>query len=128
MSANQTQVGGDHYAGTYQHWDFVADVLCGAYFEGQITKYLCRWRKKNGVQDLQKVAHFLDKLIELFKQGRENSMGRSANAAADARKFCFSQNLGHPETVMITNLAVWETLDDLLLVKLQLEDFIKENS
>lgn len=29
-----------------------------------MTKYLTRWRKKNGVQDLEKAKHFLDKFIE----------------------------------------------------------------
>jgi hypothetical protein len=34
------------------------------YFQGQITKYLFRWRQKGGVRDLEKARHFLDKYIE----------------------------------------------------------------
>jgi hypothetical protein len=63
-SANETQVAGTHYRSAIQHWDFVAARGLG-YFEGQVTKYLTRWRKKNGVQDLQKARHFLAKLLEL---------------------------------------------------------------
>lgn len=63
MSANDKQVGGDHYRTEYQHWDFAIDVKLG-YFTGQVTKYVSRWRKKNGIQDLQKAAHFLQKYIE----------------------------------------------------------------
>lgn len=64
--ANKTQVGGTHYLSgdKPQHWDIVAmhDL---DYFQGQITKYVMRWKKKNGLQDLQKAAHFLQKYIEL---------------------------------------------------------------
>ena len=64
-SANSTQIGGSHYqAVSIQHWDFVwANKL--DYFQGQITKYVTRWKKKNGVQDLHKARHFLQKYIEL---------------------------------------------------------------
>lgn len=63
------QVGGRHYAGRFQHWDAV--VLFGLdYFQGQITKYVFRWRDKNGVQDLEKAQHFLTKYIEEIKAER----------------------------------------------------------
>jgi hypothetical protein len=32
--------------------------------EGNVLKYLLRWRKKNGVEDLRKAADYLNKLIE----------------------------------------------------------------
>ncbi len=61
--ANEQQVGGKHYATPIQHWDFVlANNI--PYMEAQIMKYLLRWRKKNGIEDLRKARHFLDKLIE----------------------------------------------------------------
>lgn len=65
MAANDRQVGGAHYQtpSNLQHWDIVFLFDLG-YFEGQITKYVFRWRKKNGVEDLKKARHFLDKLIE----------------------------------------------------------------
>ena len=63
--ANETQVGGDHYnKRPIQHWDFVASHDYG-YLEGQVTKYVFRWRDKNGLQDLQKASHFLQKLSEV---------------------------------------------------------------
>jgi len=63
QTANETQVAGEHYRTTIQHWDYVLANDLG-YFEGQITKYVTRWRKKNGLEDLRKARHFLDKLIE----------------------------------------------------------------
>jgi len=64
MSANEKQVGGEHYRAPIQHWDYVlANKI--PYLEAQIIKYVTRWRDKNGVQDLLKAQHFLEKLIEV---------------------------------------------------------------
>ena len=69
VTANDTQVGGNHYKRMkIQHWDFAISNNMG-YMEGQITKYISRWRDKNGLQDLEKAQHFLEKLIESVKQG-----------------------------------------------------------
>jgi hypothetical protein len=63
--ANQTQIGGDHYKEkSIQPWDFIAANRLG-YFEGNIVKYVSRWKNKGGVDDLKKARHYLDKLIEL---------------------------------------------------------------
>lgn len=66
MAANDRQIAGDHYAkeGDFQHWDVVVKFKLD-YFQGQITRYLFRWRDKGGVQDLKKAQHFLEKYIEL---------------------------------------------------------------
>lgn len=65
--ANEKQVGGLHYQAAYQHWDMVIEHDLN-YFEGQITKYVMRARKKNGLQDLQKAMHFLEKYIEEWEK------------------------------------------------------------
>lgn len=65
MSENERQVGGDHYkTGGEEHWDRVARLGLD-YFQGQITKYVERWKKKNGIEDLRKAQHFLAKYIEI---------------------------------------------------------------
>jgi len=66
---NSRQVGGNHYRAAYQHWDFVADTWLG-YFEAQITKYISRWRKKDGVKDLGKALHYYEKLLSLYTENR----------------------------------------------------------
>lgn len=63
MGANDKQVGGDHYDAPIQHWDLVVANKI-PYLEAQVIKYVMRWRKKNGLQDLEKARHFLEKLIE----------------------------------------------------------------
>lgn len=75
VAVNSRQVGGSHYrdtasvcpqcGGEVQHWDFAAKQ---GYLEGCITKYITRWRHKNGIQDLEKAQHFLEKLIAVAKQ------------------------------------------------------------
>ena len=33
------------------------------YAEGNIIKYVCRWRRKGGIADLEKARDYLDRLI-----------------------------------------------------------------
>lgn len=62
-NANDKQVGGDHYKSTVQHWDYVvANEI--PYLEAQVIRYLTRWRKKGGHEDVRKANHFLQKLME----------------------------------------------------------------
>lgn len=67
--ANSRQVGGDHYKkhGALQHWDIVA-MFGLDYFQGNITKYVIRYRDKGGVEDLRKARHYLDKYIEVLER------------------------------------------------------------
>ena len=68
--ANDVQVGGDHYKGkTIQPWDYIAAQNLG-YFEGNIVKYVSRWKVKGGVDDLKKARHYLDKLIDELAMGK----------------------------------------------------------
>lgn len=64
MAANDRQVAGAHYLSPIQHWDYVLanDI---PYLEAQVIKYLTRWRKKNGLEDILKAQHYLEKLIEV---------------------------------------------------------------
>ena len=69
MAAIQSQVGGDHYRTMpIQPVEFLhANNI--PYIEGAVIKYVCRWKKKNGIEDLKKARHFLDLLIELEEKG-----------------------------------------------------------
>ena len=66
--ANDRQVAGDHYKAKIQHWDIVVDHELD-YFQAQITKYVMRCKKKNGLVDLKKAEHFIQKYIELIEGG-----------------------------------------------------------
>jgi hypothetical protein len=64
LTANDVQVAGTHYKGkAIQPWDYIVGNNLG-YLEGNIVKYVSRWKDKGGVDDLKKARHYLDKLIE----------------------------------------------------------------
>lgn len=66
-SADATQVAGTHYKRLpIQPWNFIAaNEQQVGFFEGNVIAYICRWRTKGGVEDLRKVRHYVDKMIEL---------------------------------------------------------------
>ena len=65
MSAFKEQEGGSHYKDcAIQPAEFIHKNGIG-YMEGNVIKYVSRWRKKNGVEDLKKARHYLDLLIEM---------------------------------------------------------------
>lgn len=64
MEALQTQVGGDHYQKyAIQPAEFIARNRI-EWVPGNIIKYVCRFRDKNGKDDLLKAQHYLAILIE----------------------------------------------------------------
>lgn len=64
MLANDKQIQGSHYKTAIQPWDAIIDWELG-FLDGCAVKYLARWRKKGGVDDLRKAVHFIEKLIEV---------------------------------------------------------------
>lgn len=118
MQANKTQVAGSHYNGSgYQHWDFVADTLMGLYMEGQISKYVTRWRKKNGLQDLKKAVHFTEKLIELTDIGgntmHEVQVISEPTIVFNVSRLGEGNDLTMQERAVCYRLATWKSTTDL---------------
>ena len=64
MNANDTQTGGTHYQVAIQPWDYIIANDLG-YLEGNVIKYVTRYKNKNGIEDLRKAQHYLAKLIEV---------------------------------------------------------------
>ena len=65
------QVGGNHYKDLkIQPIEFI-HVNNLSYIEGCVIKYITRWRNKNGVEDLEKIKHYIDLLITL--EGEEDA-------------------------------------------------------
>lgn len=73
--ANARQVGGSHYQGEIQCWDFVVSNNLG-FLEGNVIKYVSRHHLKNGLQDLRKAQHYLEKLIEVINARNAARKGR----------------------------------------------------
>lgn len=64
-SALDVQIGGTHY----QHYaiqpiEFITKNKLG-FLEGCVIKRICRYEDKNGREDLEKIKHEIDLLIEL---------------------------------------------------------------
>lgn len=64
MSALKHQVGGGHYKDcAIQPIQYIFANELG-FCEGNIVKYVTRWRAKGGIDDLRKVIHYAQLLIE----------------------------------------------------------------
>lgn len=61
----------DIFGGEYQVLHLMADRLgdgFAPYLEGNVMKYLLRWRHKNGVEDLKKALRYLSWLVEYLDE------------------------------------------------------------
>lgn len=77
MSVLENQVGGDHYRNkAIQPIQYImANKL--PFCEGNIVKYITRWREKGGVEDLRKIKEYCDFLIREEIDGQEEEVYRS---------------------------------------------------
>ncbi len=64
-SALNKQVGGSHYRDKGIQPIIYIHANDLGFCEGNVVKYVTRWRDKNGVADLRKALHYLELLIEL---------------------------------------------------------------
>jgi hypothetical protein len=74
MSALNTQVGGSHYKDLpIQPVEFIERNNLG-FCAGNVIKYVCRYKNKNGIEDLKKAKHYLELLIEIEENEYSNSV------------------------------------------------------
>ena len=79
MTANDTQIGGNHYKkGGEEHWDRAWRLKYDP-FQYIITKWIERWRDKGGLEDLKKARHAIDKYIELVEAELDDHPGNLDN-------------------------------------------------
>jgi hypothetical protein len=129
---NERQVGGEHYRkanAKYQHWDLVAEYGM-SYYIGNMTKYVCRWRTKGGLADLEKAMHYLEKLIsldgnvEVYRGRKPYSFFSREVFLGAAENFCSSNSLSAAETEIVILSIVYKTKSDLLTIHTKLEELI----
>ncbi len=112
MNPNSRQVGGQHYAAEFQHWDFV--VLLGmGYLEGCATKYVLRWRQKGGKQDLEKAAHYVEKMLDLLDRGHYRRSGIVSDEALSRMINSYPHPVLFFERSVLDLLMRWNTRSDL---------------
>ena len=69
----EQQVGGNHYKDLkIQPVEYIHANNIG-YMEGNVIKYVSRWRAKNGIKDLEKAKHYIELLIQLETQRGEDA-------------------------------------------------------
>jgi len=68
MNSTKEQIGGDHYKDMpLQPMEYILKNNLN-FCEGNIIKYITRYKSKNGIEDLKKARHYLDILIESFEE------------------------------------------------------------
>lgn len=117
--ANERQVAGTHYRGAaIQHWDYAAANGLD-YFEGQITKYVCRWRKKwptakGRLDDIEKALHFAEKFAEVTDDPARTRVADQPKYTSyiSAVHFCNAQELSADDSYAIVTLELYRLRGD----------------
>lgn len=119
-SASDYQIGGDHYRSEYQHWDWAIDIRLG-YLESAASKYVTRWKGKNGPQDVEKSIHYLTKAKEAYLERRYYngstmlSMNNSLASLArmNTERFYTVNPLSRIEALFMIAVSSWKNEHDL---------------
>jgi len=129
MTANTMQIGGSHYKSGIQHWDLMDDHDVG-YLEAAATKYVTRWRNKDGIKDLQKALHFVKKLAEKRQDAPQTEIAaRIPEVPRQAiNKFLDANHLTGDEADIISHLLTWQSTATLHLVAGRIQQLINSNS
>lgn len=113
MKANDMQVGGDHYKSDLQHWDVVSKYNV-PYLEGCASKYVSRWRKKNGIQDLEKALHFANKLKEVVSSTELFRVYHAGKVPFSViERFVIANDLEMQERYVLLMLWSWSCVEDI---------------
>jgi len=71
MKSLETQIAGQHYKNQkIQPIEYILENKL-PFIEGNIVKYITRWREKGGIEDLKKVKHYVEILME-HEDGKRN--------------------------------------------------------
>lgn len=117
MNANNMQIGGNHYRSGIQHWDLI-DVYNVGYLEGCATKYITRWRNKNGVEDLRKALHFVKKLAERRQDAPQVEISERIPQVPRQviNEYLAANQLTGDDADIISHLLTWQSTGTLHLV------------
>lgn len=129
MKANDRQVGGSHYRGNYQHWDWSQDIdLRGLAYAA--TKYIVRYKKKDGRQGLEKALHYIEKMREDGATNPYLSSGAWGTPADDIDdltiKLSIDQILDSTQHSLLLSIAKAKGPEDLVPVIDKLESMLAD--
>jgi hypothetical protein len=69
MNASEVQIDGNHYKSKGIQPELYSYANSLGWHEGEVVKYMTRWKDKGGVTDLQKAKHVIELLIEKVNDG-----------------------------------------------------------
>lgn len=125
MPVNERQVGGDHYKkAEYQHWDWAVDNFGPEYLAAAVTKYVVRWRTKDGLKDLRKAQHYLEKLLE--KHAQEAYPYPPPRLALEIDRLTVVYALTAKELSICSAMATYRRREDLETALTLLKELIEE--
>jgi hypothetical protein len=108
------QVGGTHYGtSSMGHWDY-CDMANVSYLEGCATKYIFRWKDKNGVQDLKKALSYVEKRLKSTRMMFGNPDLTKFNFFEQERQQFYAENKVNVwERDLCETIFGWKTPEDL---------------
>ena len=108
---NDKQVAGTHYKAAFQHWDLVEATGMG-YFEGQVSKYVTRHKLKNGVQDVEKAVHFMEKYLSILRNGPQHR-DKEQPTIETLNRYVAANSLERPEAGVVWACMAWTHVGQL---------------
>lgn len=124
---NDKQIGGDHYKkASFQPWDWNRYGVGG--LEWTAIKYITRFKNKDGIQDLEKAKHYIEKTYyEYADHGLINNSRR--RPVSEMRtlfgSFAEQNQLNETQRVAVWNILQWHNELSLKLCMQCIDDLIK---
>lgn len=109
----KTQIGGNHYLDfKLQPIEFIVNNNLG-FIEANIIKYICRYKHKNGVEDLKKIKHYIGLAKELENRDYSKFMvvcelqeEYTKYLINNAQKYCKINNIPEKEKNIIIKICL----------------------
>lgn len=127
MSANNKQVAGDHYRTSkdgVQHWDYSVAVNVPN-LEYAASKYMTRWYKKNGIEDLEKALHYMEKRLECYNSHVGIVKAANRNQGLFNRYIADNKIVPH-ERDIVDLIMHWRGTEQLERIVSSLKDMVDE--
>lgn len=111
MEAINTQVGGSHYKNLkMQPIELIARLRC-SFIQGNIIKYISRYKYKNGLEDLDKCIHYARLAIEL----NDTRRCKDSEISVSINKYIAKNNMSIMQRRIIT-AAVYNRYEDVIRI------------
>lgn len=114
MNVLEKQIGGTHYNELpYQPIELIYKLDLG-FIQGNIIKYITRWRCKNGIEDLKKAEHYCE-LGFYYEETNSKYSSRyrytSSHIVNEANKYVEQNSLTNTEKAIIVFVALGQYLN-----------------